>query len=55
VPFGFGIVSYFNLIKFLMFVFIGLSLFSIPTLVIYWNGGNFVDQLVQQVGLGNLG
>ena len=40
-PFGWGIVSYFSLLKYLTLVFFVFTVFSIPTYVIYFQGGQF--------------
>jgi hypothetical protein len=39
--FGYGIVSYFSLLRHLMCIFFVISIVMIPVYVIYYNGGEF--------------
>ena len=43
---GFGLVSYFDLIKTLIFVFLILTLVNIPNLLIYKSYNNYSNDLV---------
>lgn len=56
---GFGIVSYFDLIKTLFFLFAILSLVNLPNIMIYKSYGNYADDAVDNFHktstLGNLG
>ena len=42
--FGFGIISYFLVLRLMIFTFICLSLIFIPVMVIYLRGKNYLDE-----------
>lgn len=56
---GFGVVSYFDLIKTMIFVFTVLSLVNLPNLMIYQSYQNYendlVDSFYKTTTIGNMG
>ena len=56
---GFGIVSYFDLIKTMMFIFLILTLLHIPVMRIYASHNNFKEdtseKFLRVLNIGNLG
>ena len=60
--FGYGIVSYFSLLRYLMALFFAISLMMIPVFIIYYKGGEFDGNeesssplRFQKFSIGNLG
>jgi hypothetical protein len=56
---GFGIVSYFNLLKICIFIFLVITVLHIPVMKIYKSYNNYnedvADKLFKVVSLGNMG